>query len=280
MAEGMTTAAIDIDGVHIHYQESGSGPAVIMLHGGGPGASGMSNFNRNIDAIVAAGYRVIVPDMPGFGRSSKVNGPEGTGLLTFLAQTLLAFIDKVGIGQAHIVGNSLGGGVALKAALDRNAAIGKLILLGPAGGFSPLTPFPTEGLMSLAEFYAPPGPSVEKMKRFIRYLVFDPTQISDALIEDRVASASDPEVLAMMRERAQRGFKGLEPIWLEDFGRVANETLILWGREDRTNSWDQGIILSKLLPNATLHVMPKTGHWVQWERADRFNRLVIDFLND
>jgi 4,5:9,10-diseco-3-hydroxy-5,9,17-trioxoandrosta-1(10),2-diene-4-oate hydrolase len=269
---------VDIGDLSIHYHQVGSGPTVIMLHGGGPGASGLSNFSKNAGPIAKAGFQVILMDLPGFGGSSKVNPPVGVGLLKFMASTLTGFIDKLGVTRAHLVGNSLGGGTALKAALDSNEKVGKLVLMGPAGGFSFLSPYPTEGLMRLINFYAPPGPSVERMREFIRYLVFDPSQISDDLLQQRVKEASEPEILRMVQERVQRGFKGPEELWREGYERVGNDALLIWGREDRTLSLDQALIISKLLPNCTLHVMPKTGHWAQWEQPEKFNRLVIDFL--
>lgn len=93
----------------------GDGAPVVLLHGGGPGASGISNYSRNIDAL-AASYRVIVPDMPGYGRSTKyVDHSDPFG---YLADSIRGMLDEMGVQQAHLVGNSYGGAAALRLALD------------------------------------------------------------------------------------------------------------------------------------------------------------------
>src|SRR5436190_5962408 len=100
----------------IHLKETGSGPAVVFLHGSGPGASGLSNFRQNVDAFVEAGYRVVLPDMIGYGASSKPEGLDYT--LALFTDTLYEALAAHGIARASLVGNSLGGGVAIQMALD------------------------------------------------------------------------------------------------------------------------------------------------------------------
>ena len=96
---------------HIHVAELGAGPPVLLLHGGGPGASGLSNYTRNMQAL-ASRHRVIVPDMPGYGRSSKaVNAEDPFG---DLASAMLGLLDALDVEHAHLVGNSLGGACALR----------------------------------------------------------------------------------------------------------------------------------------------------------------------
>src|SRR5262245_12710716 len=100
----------------VFFSEVGSGPAVVLLHGGGPGATGLSNYSRNIEAL-AQRFRVIVPDMPGYGRSSKhvdQSDPFGD-----LARAVGGLLDELGVDSAHLVGNSYGGAAALRLAMDR-----------------------------------------------------------------------------------------------------------------------------------------------------------------
>ncbi|HEY3187207.1 MAG TPA: alpha/beta fold hydrolase, partial [Solirubrobacteraceae bacterium] len=101
---------VSADGKDIFVAEAGSGAPVVLLHGGGPGASGLSNFSRNIDAL-AEHFRVIVPDLPGYGRSSK--GVDGADPFGYLADTIRALLDELGIDRATLVGNSYGGACAL-----------------------------------------------------------------------------------------------------------------------------------------------------------------------
>ncbi|MEV0034062.1 alpha/beta fold hydrolase [Nocardia sp. NPDC050793] len=121
---------VRVGGRDIFLTEFGAGPAVVLLHGGGPGASGLSNYSRNIEAL-AQRFRVIVPDMPGYGRSSKrvdQSDPFGD-----LASALGGLLDALDLPSAHLVGNSYGGAAALRLAMDRPEKAGRLILMGPGG---------------------------------------------------------------------------------------------------------------------------------------------------
>ena len=96
-----------------------------MLHGGGPGASGMSNYARNVGALACV-HRVVVPDMPGYGKSTK--GLDRGDPFGSLAASMLGMLDALRIERAHILGNSLGGACALRMAIERPAAVGRLVL--------------------------------------------------------------------------------------------------------------------------------------------------------
>ncbi|MEO0317326.1 MAG: hypothetical protein RL404_1003, partial [Pseudomonadota bacterium] len=177
----------------IRVHEFGSGPALLMLHGGGAGANGLSNYGKNIDAL-ATRFRVIVADMPGYGASTK--GLEQADVFGDLARTMLGLLDALGVEQAHVIGNSLGGACALRMALDAPERVGRLVLMGP-GGIGTTRGLPTEGIRKLIGYYKGDGPSLEKLQDFIRnYLVFDGSQVPDELIEARYQASIDPEVVA------------------------------------------------------------------------------------
>ena len=126
-SQGRTVRAAGRD---IFVTEIGEGPPLLMLHGGGPGASGLSNFVRNIPAL-AERFRLIVPDMPGFGRSTK--GIDRKDPFGDLATAMLGLIDALGVERTHALGNSLGGACALRMALEAPARVDRLVLLGPGG---------------------------------------------------------------------------------------------------------------------------------------------------
>lgn len=256
----------------------GGGDPVVLLHGGGPGASGLSNYSRNVEAL-SVSHRVIVPDMPGYGRSSKNfdhSDPFGS-----LATVIRGLLDEMGLRSAHLVGNSLGGAVALRLALDAPSRVGKLVLMGP-GGIGTTRGLPTAGLKSLFGYYADDGPSREKLATFIRtYLVYDGSAVPDDLIDVRYQASIDPQVVA--NPPLQRP-SGLKTIWRMDLTRdprlkrLATPTLVLWGRDDKVNRPSGGPLLLNMMPNAELVMTSRTGHWMQWERADLFNQLVAEFL--
>lgn len=274
----LTEHTVTVVGEPIFVAEIGSGPAVVMLHGGGPGASGVANYSRNIDAL-AQRFRVIVPDMPGYGRSSKtVDQSDPFG---YLADTIRGLLDELGIDSAHLVGNSYGGAAALRLALDTPNRVDKLVLMGP-GGIGTTRGLPTAGLKSLLAYYGGDGPSREKLATFIReYLVYDGASVPDELIDLRYDASIDPEVVANPPLRRPSGPRSL---WRMDLTRdrrlrtLTTPTLVLWGRDDKVNRPSGGPMLFRLMPNAELVMTSHTGHWMQWERAELFNDLVVEFL--
>jgi len=275
----MTT--VDVGAARLHYHDAGSdtGTPVVLLHGGGPGASAWSNFGANIP-VLAERFRTIALDQPGFGRS--VTGTIEGHYFTHAADALAGLLDELGIERVHLVGNSLGGGTAVRFALRHPGRSERLVLMGPGGlSLNVFSPDPTEGVKRLMEFPAPPGPTRAKLTAFLRTLVFDPKLVTDDLVEERFQAASDP---AALRAMASMGASFRDPalfeeglLWREAY-RLTNEVLLVWGREDRVNPLDGALVALKLIRRARLHVFGGCGHWAQLERFDEFNRLVMDFL--
>ncbi len=250
-----------------------------MLHGGGPGATGMSNFSRNIPTL-ADRFRVIAPDMPGYGRSSK--GLDRKDPFGELARAMLGLLDALGVEKAHVLGNSLGGSCALRLALEAPERADRLVLLGPGGIDTSRRP-PTEGLLHLLDYYSGEGPTREKFEQFLRKdLVFDGAALPDALIATRYAASIDPEVVAnppLVRPKDLANARALDLTLDPRLGGLETPTLVLWGAEDRVNPASGGRSLQERMPNCDLYLFSRTGHWVQWERAAQFNAATIAFLS-
>ncbi|QDQ95303.1 alpha/beta fold hydrolase [Rhodococcus sp. WB9] len=267
-----------VNGKDIFVADTGTGPPVVLLHGGGPGASGVSNYSRNIEPL-AQHFRVLVPDMPGYGRSAK--GVDGSDPFGYLADHIRGMLDVLGIDRAHLVGNSYGGACALRLALDTPHRVDKLVLMGP-GGVGTTRGLPTAGLKSLLGYYGGDGPSLDKLRTFIHtYLVYDGDAVPDSLIQTRYESSIDPEVVAnppLQRPSSPR------TLWRMDFtrdprlARLATPTLVMWGRDDKVNKPRGAAMLGRRMPNADVLLTANTGHWVQWERADFFNAVTTAFL--
>jgi 4,5:9,10-diseco-3-hydroxy-5,9,17-trioxoandrosta-1(10),2-diene-4-oate hydrolase len=262
-----------------HYHRAGAGAPVVLLHGGGPGASAWSNFGRTLP-VFAERFDTLAVDQPGYGGSET--GPITAQYFTHAADALLALLDKLDIERVDLVGNSLGGGTAARFALRHPGRAGKLLLMGPGGlGLNVFAPDPTEGVKRLAAFGAPPGPTKEKLAAFLRTLVFDQSLITDELVEERFRAAREPAALKAMREMGasfmdpERYEDGL--LWREAH-RLRNEVLLVWGREDRVNPLDGALVALKLIRNCRLHVFGRCGHWAHLEKFDEFNRLAFDFL--
>ncbi|MGW4245691.1 4,5:9,10-diseco-3-hydroxy-5,9,17-trioxoandrosta-1(10),2-diene-4-oate hydrolase [Nocardia sp. NPDC004722] len=263
----------------LHYHEAGvgNGPTIVLLHGGGPGASSWSNFAKNIP-VLAKDFHVLAVDQPGFGQSDKPT--EHPQYFVHSASALKDLLDHLEItDRVHLLGNSLGGGAATRFALDYPDRAGKLVLMGPGGLSTNLfAPDPTEGVKLLSKFNF--EPTKENLEAFLRIMVFDQKLITPELVEERFASASQPESLAATRAMG-KSFAGPDfakgMIWRDAF-KLRQPVLMIWGREDRVNPIDGALVALKMVPRVQLHVFGGCGHWAQLEKFDEFNRLATDFL--
>lgn len=277
----MKETLLDVAGKKIFVAETGEGDPVVLLHGGGPGATGLSNYAHNITSL-AERYRVIVPDLPGYGRSSK--GTDGTDPFGHLSDHIRGMLDTLGIERAHLVGNSYGGACALRLALDTPDRVDRMVLMGP-GGVGTTRALPTAGLNKLLGYYTGSGPSRRKLEKFIReYLVFNAALVPDAAIEERYRASIEPEVIASPPLQRPSGPGALRTLVRMDFtrdrrlNRLPVPTLVLWGAADKVNRPSGGRMLAERMPNCDLYLIANTGHWVQWERPRLFNRISSDFL--
>jgi len=263
--------------ITLHYNEAGEGPPLVMLHGGGPGASSWSNFKQNLQGL-SEHFRVLLVDQPGYGLSDK---PEITEpFWTYSARAVRDLLDELGIEKAHFVGNSLGGGTTLRFALDYPDRADRLVLMGPGGGaLNIFSADPSEGLKLLFDFYAPPGPSREKMEAFIKIMLFDHSLVTEELIDERYKAATDPETM----KGAVNALGGLatraeeSELW-RFLDKVPHRTLLTWGRDDRVLPLDGAFLALKRMPDARLHIFPRCGHWAQLEHLEEFNWLTANFL--
>ena len=262
--------------LRIHYNDTGAGrETLVMLHGSGPGASGWANFYRNVDAFADAGYRVILIDCPGWGKSDSI---VCTGSRSDLnARVVKSVLDTLGIERAHFVGNSMGGHSAVAFALSHPERVGKLVLMGGGtGGPSQFVPMPTEGIKLLQALYR--EPSLENLKRMLNVFVYDASTMTEELMQARLQN------MLTRRDHLDNFVKSLaaNPKQFPDYGHRLNEikapTLVIWGRDDRFVPMDVGLRLVWGMPNADLLVFGRCGHWAQWEHAERFNDTVARFL--
>ncbi len=276
---GMKSSFIEFGKRKVFVSEIGEGFPVLMLHGGGAGATGLSNYSKNIAAL-AEKFRVIVPDMQGYGQSSK--GVKRSDPFGDLAEVMFGLLDQLKIQKVHVIGNSLGGACALRMALEAPDRIQSLILMGP-GGVNTTRGLPTNGLKHLLNYYAGEGPTREKLRTFIReYLVYDGSQVSEELIELRYQASIDPEVIAAPPLQRPDSLKtALKMDFTRDprLKRCNTPTLVLWGADDKVNRPSGGETLRKTMKNCDLYLFAQTGHWVQWERAEHFNAVTSSFLS-
>ncbi|MEI4271157.1 alpha/beta fold hydrolase [Klenkia sp. LSe6-5] len=264
----------------IAVAEVGDGPVLVMLHGGGPGASGLSNYAQNLPAL-SQHFRVVLPDQPGFGGSYRPSQDDldARSITEITVDALLQALDELDIDRFHLLGNSLGGAAAIAMAQSRPERVSTLVLMAPGGGWVPFGPTPTEGQKEMFRYYNGTGPSEKKMAAFIRAMVYDHKQFGEDVVRQRYESSLDESHVEFYhRYNAAFGARGgMDPLW-RDLHRIKAPTLLLWGRDDRTITFDGAALMLKQIRDVQLHVFGKCGHWVQLERQPEFERLVADFL--
>ncbi|WP_233165060.1 alpha/beta fold hydrolase [Mycobacterium sp. AT1] len=265
------TKTIDAGGVTTSYLEAGSGPPVVLLHGSGPGVSAQANWQKNIDHL-ATRFHVFAPDIVGFGATERP--ADIVYSLRTWVDHIWAFLDAVNVDTTAIVGNSLGGRIALAMAAERPERITKMVLMGSPGVGMTMT----DGLAALRAY----SPSYDAMRDLLlNYFAIDKTIITDELVRIRYeASIADGAYEAYRSMFFDPRHAGSELGITEDEARsVTTPSLLVHGREDSVVPLKVATTMLELLPNADLHVFAACGHWTQIERAEEFCELVGDYLS-
>jgi len=256
--------------IRMHYLEFGdkTHPAVVFLHGSGPGNSAWANFQFNAESFAAAGFRVILPDLIGFGYSDKPLN-LGNYSLKLFCDTLMAGLKAMGVDKCSFVGNSLGGGIAIQIALDDPDFVEKLVLMGPGCLEEQGAYWPMPGIKRMMEINAA-GVSKETQKEVMKLFTYDDRHASDALIDMRwaVAQTQPKEVLTTMKtpELGSRMKELTCPI------------LTFWGRQDDFMPPEGKAKCIEANDTSRLIEVNACGHWVMIEHAEMFNHTSIDFL--
>ena len=255
----------------IHVNDIGAGYPVVCLHGGGPGAGGWSNFRFNIEAV-SARYRMILMDMPNFGKSDMIVSKKGR--LSLCAEMIAGVMDGLGIDKAHFIGNSMGAQSVFKFALDHPRRVDRFVAIGNNTYTRTFfAPRPSEGIKLIAEYYSGEGPTVAKMRKLLTTIVHDAGFITEEVVRQRYEASAEDRVVALWSRNPPK------PEDISDqLHRVACPVLFVWGAQDRFSSIDSGLAMVNILQNAEMHIFPRCGHWAQVEHAEAFNRLALEFL--
>lgn len=256
------------NGLTLHYLEQGQGPVVIWLHGSGPGASGFSNFKGNYPAFAEAGYRNLVLDLPGFGRSDK---PDDVNYdLDFFVAALNGFIKALDLGKVILLGNSLGGAIALGQILAYPDTAERLVLMAPGGVEERETYFQMEGIQRMVEVYGRGPMGVEEMREVMSLQLFDARALSDDILAERSAVA--------VTQPANLFSTMLVPNMTERLHEINCPVLGFWGTNDKFNPHEGVHKFLDNLPNSRFIMLNRCGHWVQVEYQRLFNNTCLDFL--
>ena len=261
---------VDAGGTRTHLHDVGTGQPVLLLHGSGPGVSAWANWQHTIPAL-SRGARVIAPDSIGWGRTERRDDVRYS--LRSWTDHVWSVVDALELERVSIVGNSLGGRLALQMAEDSPERIDRLVLMGSPGVGMTIT----DGLKALRSY----EPSPANMRALLLgYFAVDPGIITDDLVRIRyeasVAPGAHEAYRAMFFDPKHAGSDlGITEAQVR---AVTAPTLLVHGREDKVVPPAVAWTMVNLLPDADLHVFARCGHWTQIERAAEFNRLVAGFL--
>ena len=259
---------VTVGDIELHYLSRGEGPAVIFLHGSGPGASGYSNFKQNLDAVNRAGFRAIVFDMVGFGYSSKPTDRDYTTEL--FAGTVRAALADIGVEKCVLVGNSLGGAVSIRIALDDPAFVAGLVLMAPGGIEETEVYYAMPGIKHMIATFTGRELDFEGMRNLLKMLVKDSTLVDDALVAERyeILQLQPTEVLSRLRVANMEG----------ELGKLHCPIIGFWGSEDQfcpTSGYQKFI---DNCADCAFTIVADCGHWVMAERPEMFNAHMAAFL--
>lgn len=269
-----TSQFIQAGTTKIHYHEAGTGPTLVCIHGGAPGAFGWGNFGRNLE-VLSRYFRTIIVDLPGYGKSDKpeIEGPR----TSFYAQVFRDMLDALGIEKAHILGLATGGSVGLKMAIDYAEKVDRLIVVNSPGGLSLFQVGPPKSASH--DYYGGEGPSMDRMRANMERIVYDKSLLTEEVIQERYEASIAPEFMARAPEgRGGKPGQTLEPLW-QDLHKIEAETLVIWGRHNQSMNYDNALFMLNQIPNVRVHIHGKCGLWVPFEKANEFNQDVISFLS-
>ncbi len=258
------------DGLRVHYHEAGEGPAVVFLHGSGPGASGYSNFKGNFPVFAAAGFHALVPDTLGFGLSSKPTDRKYS--IDFMVDGVVALLDQLEIDTFSLVGNSAGGAMCIRLALRHPERVEKMVLMAPGGLEARETYMEMPGIKAMVRaIFGRDGLTHESLRRVFERQLYDPSDIDDDVVAERLAIAQEqPQwVIQTMRIPNQEA----------DLPRLSCPILGFWGVDDQFCPVSGAMKLATGCPDAKVTLLSQCGHWVMVEHTDYFNQQSIEFLS-
>lgn len=269
--------------IQISFTERGQGAPMIFIHGLG---SNKHAFNKNIRYLEKY-YRCISIDLPGYGGSTKLN-PKVS--LSFYAQSLVAFAKKLSIKKAVVIGHSMGAQIAVVAALMENTIIDKLVLTAPAG-FEVFNEYQKTWFESISSPEIIANLTTDQVIQNFELNFYDFPEDASFMIEDRFEIIRDQQYFNFYCKLIHYGTMSMlnEPIF-NRLKEIHQECLVVFGKNDELipnrflnpKESPESIALkgSNEIPNSTYEMIDRAGHFVMWERADQFNALLHQYLED
>jgi pimeloyl-ACP methyl ester carboxylesterase len=284
-AEPWTHHFATVNGIRLHYVEAGSGPLVVLLHGF---PEFWYSWRHQLPALAAAGFRVIAPDLRGYGESDKPPGVQAYRI-ECLTGDVLGLIRHLGYSSAHIVGHDWGGAIAWSMPMQHPTAVERLAILNaphPAIFFRQLgRPWQLLKSWYIFFFQIPWLPECLFRSRdfagLLRNLRRDPVR-PDAFSADDIAcyrqALARPGALTAAINYYRAAFRRSPERQLLGFKAITQPTLVIWGERDRYLDVRLLEGLPAWVPDLRVERLADASHWVQNDAPERVNELLVRFL--
>ncbi|MEH7484540.1 alpha/beta hydrolase [Neobacillus drentensis] len=261
----------------IHEGGDNSSETIIFLHGSGPGVSAKSNWQHILPHFNEK-FHVVALDIFGFGNTDHPEAYPKNGVewMNERIKQVLLLMDNLGVEKANLVGNSLGGVIALHLLMYAPDRFDKVVLMGAGGGLTE----PTPELAKLANFHKDPDPVA--FKNLLSWFLFDKSILEDELeniVSERLELFLKPEVRRSYEENFSKSHLSDMLIPPSALNQMDHSILLIHGHADRFVPLQSSLYVMDYLPNAQLHVFKRCGHWAQVEQKERFIKLTSDFFN-
>jgi pimeloyl-ACP methyl ester carboxylesterase len=273
--ESPESAFILVDEARLHYLKAGTGPPLLLLHGL---VGSAWNWTQNILSL-AQHSTIYAIDLPNMGESDRVAGLDAS--LESLADSVIAFMDALGLDAVDVAGHSHGGAVAMMLAARHPSRVGKLIL------FAPANPYCTLGLQLISFYQRPAGqwlarqiPWLPRQVKWIalRRMYGDPRRLRKDALDGYINGLAVPGTIQHLLNILQGWESGMERLGTVLHGLSEKPVLLIWGDRDQTVGLSSATNLKQIFRSARLMVIPGVGHIPFQEMPEACNRAMTDWL--
>jgi len=261
MVDNIHSKQIKVGKLDVHYFTAGQGDPLVVIHGGGGGAEG---WMQNVSKLCER-YRVYIPDLPGFGRSQSMDGDYG---ISEYVQFVEDFSHSLGLKRFHLVGHSVGGGIALDYALKFPYKVGKLVLVSSMCLGREIALWVR--VLSSSAFCRALGVAAVAILKAVKWLVnlvYAPLKFANPLPRAKVNLG-----------KSMSTFGEQTTVLVNRLSGLMMPTLLVWGANDSIVPVSQAYAAAQLIPDCQLHVFEGCGHSVYKQKVEEFSHLLTRFL--
>lgn len=277
--EDDTSRTVEAHETTIHYHDVGAGEPVLFLHSWGPGCTAWVTWHKILPAF-AERYRCIMMDLPNYAKTGPIVYTVKGSDHAFQAEMAVALLDRLGIEKAHVVGNSQGGQTAMEMAYLYPDRVNKLVWgaghlnMGP-DAYLLSNPW-EEGIRAGIDYFKSPSPDL--LRRWLEINIADPALVTEELVDYLYQMDTGRPDLTAARNAITRPALDTYPDNVSACAKITAPTLIVWGRLDRTCTFELGIRALNVTPDSRLIVLKDTGHWPPFEKPVEYAAHVLAFL--